>query len=103
MSAVELARREWEDANRELEAQAHDRARYERLLEAVEVVTDELRKRVGQTFSLGELAEAYGGADTWVRDVVGEHAPSPGWVRWLTTVEGGAFFQYSHGATDYEP
>ena len=101
--AVETARAEWEEGHRRLEELAGDRPRYRALLEQVDAVVDELSKRVGATFTLAELTEAYGRADAWVRDVVGERAASPGWPRTLTIVENAAFHVYQRGALDYEP
>lgn len=104
MSAgVDLARREWKEGSRRLEAFAHDRARYLPLLEQVEAVIDELRRRVGQSFTLAELADAYGGAEDWSRDVVAERAASPGWPSTLALVESAAFDRYQRGAVDYAP
>ena len=40
-----------------------DPARHRRLLAQVEIVIGELRRRVGQTFTLAELADVYDGAD----------------------------------------
>jgi hypothetical protein len=48
-----LVQQEWEEGNRRLEAERHDRRRYETLLRQIEIVTEELRKQVGQTFTLG--------------------------------------------------
>ena len=101
--AVENARAEWEDGHRRLEELARDGPRYRRLLEQVEAVLDELSKRVGATFTLAELADAYSGADGWVREVVAERAASDGWPRTLTIVENAAFHSYQRGALDYEP
>ena len=53
--SVETARAEWERAFRQLEAHKNDRRRYLRLLGAVDAVTQELRTRVGQTFTLQQL------------------------------------------------
>jgi hypothetical protein len=101
--AVETARAEWEEAHRRLEGHANEPVLYARLLEQVEVVTAELARRVGQTFTLAELAEAYAGAERWTRDAVAERAPAPGWPRTLTVVEGEAFHRYQRGAVDYVP
>ena len=103
MVALESARAEWEDAHRRLESYAGEPKLYARLLAQVEAVTDELARRVGQTFTLAELAEAYGGAERWSRDAVAERAPAPGWPRTLSVVEGAAFHRYQRGAVDYEP
>jgi hypothetical protein len=101
--ALETARAEWEEAHRRLEAHSGEPERYARLLDQVEAVADELAKRVGQTFTLAELAEAYGGVERWSRDAVVERAPAPGWPRTLSVVEGAAFHRYQRGAVDYEP
>jgi hypothetical protein len=97
---VELARRQWREGSRSFD----DASKSEpRLLRAIEVVSDELRKRIGQTFSLAQLAAAYGEADDWARTAIGERTPFPGWPRFVTTVQDAAFHAYSRGATDYEP
>jgi hypothetical protein len=102
-STLETTRREWEEGNRRLEAAASDRQRYERLLAELELVLDELRKRVGQTYTLGELAVAYGEADRWVQEELAEREPSAGWPARLTIVQDAAFHRYSRGALDYRP
>ena len=100
---VENARREWEESHRRLEAEAPDRARYERLLAQVDSVAAELRRRVGQTFTLAELADEYVRAESWSREAVEAGDPPPDWPRTLALVEGAAFHVYARGALDYEP
>ena len=100
---VESARRDWEDAYRRLEAESEDPRRGDSLYSQLEIVSEELRKRVGSKFTLGELAREYQHADSWVRDVVRERAPAPDWPRTLSLVEGAAFHVYSRGAQDYAP
>jgi hypothetical protein len=99
---IVLLQQEWDEGQRELEAEREERARYERLLEQVEIVTDELRKRLGQTYTLDELAAAYRGAERWAREAVEERAPSPGWPRDLALVLAAAFYTYQRGAVDYQ-
>jgi hypothetical protein len=101
--ALDTARTEWEEGHRRVEAARPERPRYERLLAQVELVVDELRRRVGQSFTLGELASAYDDADRWAREVVSERAPSPGWPADLATIEAAAFYRYQRGALDYVP
>ena|SRR5579862_7538555 len=96
-----LVRQEWEEGDRALERERGDADRYERLLEQVEVVTDELRRRVGQTYSLGELALVYRDAERWAREAVEDRVPSSGWPRDLSLVLAAAFFAYQRGAVDY--
>ena len=100
---VEVARTQWEEGARGFDAAAADVARQEPLLLALEAVTDELRRRVGQTFSLAQLAREYADAEEWVRAAVSERARFPGWVRYLTLVQDAAFHVYARGATDYAP
>lgn len=100
---VESAKRDWEDAYRRLEQAARDPARADGLRLQLAAVTDELRKRVGGTFTLGELAAEYRHADKWVRDAVAAEEMAPEWLPTLTIVEGAAFRLYSRGAVDYEP
>lgn len=100
---VESARREWEDGHRRLLAGAPDARAREQLLEQVEAVLTELRRRVGATFTLAELAAAYDDAERWSRPAVAELGPPPGWPRTLALVEGAAFHIYSRGAVDYAP
>jgi hypothetical protein len=100
---LETARQEWEEAARRIEAERPDRARYERLHAQVGVVAAELRRRVGQSFTLADLARAYGEAESWARHAVSERAAAPGWARDLATVTAAAFHAYQRGAVDYEP
>jgi hypothetical protein len=104
-SAAELesARREWEDGHRRLLVQAADVRTREQLLLQVDAVLTELRRRVGATFTLAELAAAYAGAERWSRAAIAELSPPPGWPRTLSLVESAAFHVYSRGATDYIP
>lgn len=99
--ATELVQQEWEEGNRRLESERGDRRRYETLLRQIEVVTEELRKQVGQTYTLAQLAAAYREAERWARQAVEERAPSPGWPRDLSLVLAAAFHAYQRGATDY--
>jgi hypothetical protein len=100
---VELARQQWQDGNRRVEAARTDRRRYVQLTGQVDEVVAALRQRIGQTFTLAELADAYDGADAWtgglLEDADPERAPAtePG------TVTDAAFHVYARGATDYHP
>jgi hypothetical protein len=100
-TSVESARREWEESHRRLDDEANNRRG--ELLEQVEAITDELRRRVGATFTLAELAAHYAGAERWSREAVAATKPPPGWPRTLALVEGAAFHHFSRGAVDYTP
>jgi hypothetical protein len=103
MTTVQGARREWEAGNRRFLREASDAARADDLHRQVDAVVAELRRRVGATFTLAELASVYEHADRWLLDVVGERAPSNGWVRTASIAGDAAFYAYSRGALDYEP
>lgn len=100
---LELARQHWLDGNRRVERARDDRRRYATLVGGVDLVLDQLRKRVGQTFTLTELADAYDGADEWVRDVLDDADPEGPGPSEPGTVADAAFHVYSRGAADYRP
>jgi hypothetical protein len=100
---LESVRQEWEDGHRRFQEEARDPARSERLHAQVDVVTDELRRRVGQTFTLLDLVATYADAERWVREAVAERIADPGWPRTLALIEDAAFYLYQRGAVDYAP
>ncbi len=97
--AVENARLQWEEGYRRLNEHASDRPVYLDLLAQVDVVIDELNRRVGQTFTLADLAVAYDDADRWLLEVL---PPGAGAIQ-LGLVEDAAFHLYARGAVDYAP
>lgn len=99
---LESARRDWQEGYRRLLASSDDAAR-ERLLRQVDVVTEELRRRLGSRFTLAELAAVYPSSETWLRAAVEERAASPGWPRTIALVGDAAFHLYARGAIDFEP
>jgi len=103
MSHVSIARHEWEEGSRRLEAARDDGHRYGQLLELLNLVHAELRRRIGQTYTLQQLAAAYGDSESWAREVLEERAEMPEWPRDLTTVLAAAFDAYQRGAIDYVP
>jgi hypothetical protein len=100
---VELARQQWQDGLRRVEGARGDGARYERLTGQVDVVVAGLRKRVGQVFTLAELADAYDGADEWARELLDDVEPDAPPALEAGTVADTAFHVYARGATDYRP
>jgi hypothetical protein len=103
MSQVEVARQEWEEGSRRLEAAHEDGRRYHQLVELLELVLDELRKRIGQTYTLAELVAAYAESERWAREVLEERAVTTAWPRDFAVVLAAAFDAYQRGAIDYEP
>lgn len=101
---VELARQQWQDGNRRIEDARGDNRRYVDLHQQVDVVVAGLRKRVGQVFTLGELADAYDGADEWARELLDDAAdPDASPAAEAGTVADAAFHVYARGAVDYRP
>jgi cobyrinic acid a,c-diamide synthase len=95
--ALETTRKEWAEGHRRVQASLD-----EALLEEVDAVLEQLRRRVGQTFTLDELADAYGDADRWAQAALEEEG-RPGWPVRLSTALDAAFHVYSRGAVDYRP
>jgi hypothetical protein len=103
--SVASARYQWEDGSRRLAAEATDAERHRQLLDLVDAVGAELRRRVGQRFSLEDLAAVHAVAEDWVREVVRETAPPRGraGIRDVSLVQDAAFHAYARGAVDYRP
>lgn len=101
---LELARQQWQDGNRRVEETRSDRERYVDLGRQVDVVVAGLRKRVGQVFTLDELADAYDGADEWALELLDDASDpdAPPTVE-AGTVADAAFHAYARGAADYHP
>jgi hypothetical protein len=102
-ASLESARRDWEDGYRRFELACRDHVQSVRLHDQLDVVSAELRRRLGGTFTLRQLADAYAGADGWVRHAIEEQAATPGWARSVALVGDAAFHVYSRGALDYTP
>jgi hypothetical protein len=108
MSAVsspehEIARQQWQVASRRLEGLRGDPQHYRRLADQVDALSAELRRRLGQTFTLDELVRAYRGAEAWTLDVLEASDGAPGWERETALVTDVAFHFYARGASDYRP
>lgn len=99
---LELARHQWAEGRRALDRARRDRSRHGRLLREVEVVTRGLTRRIGQTFTLEELATAYESADRWVLEAIHEAYPDDITYE-ASTVADAAFDGYSRRASDYTP
>jgi hypothetical protein len=89
---------QWEEGSRELAS--IDDSRERRLAErVVEAIREELRRRIGPTFSSAELAELYGQGTDWALRVAGEVAPMM--EGRAQTLADAAFWLYLRGATDF--
>lgn len=102
-ASLESARRDWEAGYRRFLQETSDPARSDSMHRQVEAVTEALRRRVGSTFTLDELAAAYADAERWAYDAVAEAAAGAGWGTTAVLAEDAAFHLYSRGAIDFEP
>jgi hypothetical protein len=105
VTSVAAARHQWDEGKRRLAEAGEDTARSRHLGLLVDAVTDALRRRIGQTFTLAELADAYSGAEDWVRDVILSSTPprARAGIRDTALVQDAAFARYARGAIDYRP
>ena len=90
----------WREGQRRLaDADPAVKPALERVTDAI---VDDLRRRLGGTFTTDELARYYGenGID-WCFDVAVRVAPGTPEAWDLTTVAGAAFARYLRAATDY--
>jgi hypothetical protein len=99
------ARHQWDEGKRRLAGEGEETARSRHLDLLVDAVVDELRRRIGQTYTLGDLAGAYAGADDWVRDIIVTALPPRprAGVRDAAVIQDAAFARYAQGALDYSP
>ena len=100
---VELARQQWEDGRRRVDAAGTGSPALARLVAEVELIMAELRRRVGQIFTLEQLAALYDDAGDWARDVLYDARPEDAPPPDAATVTDAAFQLYARGALDYRP
>jgi len=97
---VDVVRLQWEDAYRSL---ARDPGLGAGVREQVETVTAELRRRIGASFTLGELAAEYDRSERWTLTAISERSARPGWIRTAASAADAAFHLYARGARDHRP
>jgi hypothetical protein len=99
---LELARHQWAEGRRALERARSDRGAYDRLVRGSDVLVAELTRRIGQTFTLDQLADEYRAADRWSLEIIDDYfesgAPSDS-----SLMTDAAFDRYSRRASDYSP
>lgn len=69
----------------------------------VDAVHDELRRRVGLSFTRADLAEVYAGAGDWFLELAQRAAPKHPDLWDTSSVLDGAFGLYARGARDAQP
>lgn len=95
---LENALFQWEEGMRALRVieQPRERRQADRVVGAIQ---DELRRRIGPTFSAAELAELYGGGTDWCLQVAMD--TMPGLDTDPRSLADAAFWLYLRGATDF--
>lgn len=95
---LENALFQWEEGRRSL--QAIDDPRQRRLSDrVVDAIREELRRRIGPTFSAAQLADLYGEGTDWAQQVALDVAPSLDSD--AQALADAAFWLYLRGATDF--
>ena len=92
---------QWEDGFRKLESARSDPTLYRALGRAVVTIEDELRKRLGSTFSIDELASVYRDNPEWGLEVLVESLPNESRAWDSATVVDAAFYLYMREASDF--
>jgi hypothetical protein len=93
--ALENALFQWHEGERRV----HTAPELERadLEDAVEAVIEELRRRLGSTFVVSELASYYAESTDWAAELAGRHAAGTD----TSHVVDAAFGRYAREASDY--
>jgi hypothetical protein len=92
---------QWEDGYRRLEETRSEPALYRALGRSVVALQDELRKRLGSTFSVAELAALYRQGSDWALEVTMRRMPDDV-TRWDPSVAAdAAFYLYMREAADF--
>ena len=93
--AVENALFQWEEGERRLRDVDHVERRQLRVAE--DAVFEELRRRLGGSFTLGELANLYGAGTDWAEDIAERRLAGTD-SSWVADA---AFGRYARFASDY--
>jgi hypothetical protein len=102
-AAIVSAREDWREGHRRFVEAAAAPLRAEQLHAQLDVVSAELRQRIGGRYTLRELVGWYASSDRWARQAVAERAASAGWQRTLADVTDAAFHLASRSASDFAP
>jgi hypothetical protein len=95
---LENALFQWEEGRRALQAVEDPRQR--RLADrVVDAIREELRRRIGPTFTAAELADLYGQGTDWAQQVAIDVAPAV--ESESQSLADAAFWLYLRGATDF--
>ena len=92
---------QWEEGARRLGELSGDPRAARTARRAVEAIRDELRRRIGPTFTAQELADLYGRGTDWALEAARHAAPMSAVDLDPQAIVDGAFQEYLRGAKDY--
>jgi hypothetical protein len=92
---------QWEEGASRLSELSTDPRAARTAARAVEAIREELRRRIGPTFTAQELAELYGRGTDWCLEAARNALPMAAVDLDPQAIVDGAFFQYLRGAKDY--
>jgi hypothetical protein len=99
--SVDNAVIQWEEGYRNLQATRSDAATFRALGRAVVAVEDALRKRLGSSFSVAELASLYRRDNDWALDLAMSAGPDRVPLIDSSTAVDAAFYLYMREAADF--
>jgi hypothetical protein len=98
---VDNAVLQWEDGYRALKAERPGTSAYRALGRAVVAIEDELRRRLGSSFSIEELAALYREQDDWALELAMRALPDDSHLSDTATIIDAAFYLYMREAVDF--
>jgi hypothetical protein len=92
---------QWEQGATRLRELSTSRREARAASRAVEAIRDELRRRIGPTFTAQQLAELYARGTDWALEAARAAAPMEAVDLDTEAMVDGAFYQHLRGAMDY--
>jgi hypothetical protein len=92
---------QWEEGERRLRDLPGDRRAAARVHRAVDAIRDELRRRIGATFTAADLAALYAEGTDWCLEAARRALPEHAADLDPQAIVDGAFYLHLRGATDY--
>jgi hypothetical protein len=92
---------QWEEGARRLGELSRDPRAARTATRAVDSIRDELRRRIGPTFTAQELADLYGRGTDWCLEAARRAAPMGAVDLDTQAIVDGAFYLYLRGASNY--
>jgi hypothetical protein len=99
-AATEVALIEWFEGERRLAQLDVPATRLVVIERVVDEIQAELRRRVGSTYNMDDLAAEYDGAESWCLDVA-QRTTGHTWAYDLAVVQDAAFARFVRDATDF--